>query len=113
MRPARKEGVSIVMRIRPLFAAALLGVAALVIHTPASAQYFGRNKVQYETFDFQVLKTPNFDIYFYPEEAEAARDAARMAERWYARLSMILDHRFDERQPVILYANHPSSRRRR
>lgn len=95
------------MRIRPLFAAALLGVAALVIHTPASAQYFGRNKVQYETFDFQVLKTPNFDIYFYPEEAEAARDAARMAERWYARLSMILDHRFDERQPVILYANHP------
>ena len=59
------------------------------------AQYFGRNKVQYRTFDFRVLKTPHFDIYFYPEEEAAARDAARMAERWYARLSRILDHEFE------------------
>ena len=38
----------------------------------ASAQYFGRNKVQYRTFDFQILKTEHFDLYYYPEEAEAA-----------------------------------------
>jgi len=31
---------------------------------PASAQYFGRNKVQYKTLDFQILKTEHFDIYF-------------------------------------------------
>ncbi|CAN5734513.1 basic secretory protein-like protein [soil metagenome] len=88
--------------------ALVLVLTALCIQPePLQGQYFGRNKVQYRTFDFQVLKTPNFDIYYYPEEEEAVRDAARMAERWYARLSRILDHRFEQRQPLVLYANHP------
>ena len=39
--------------------------------------YFGRNKVQYRDFKFQVLKTEHFDIHFYPEEEAAARMAAR------------------------------------
>jgi hypothetical protein len=60
---------------------------------PAAAQYFGQNKIQYRTFKFEVLKTEHFDIHFYPEEAQAAREAARMAERWYARLTRVLDHR--------------------
>ena len=53
---------------------------------PPSAQggYFGRNKVQYRDFNFKVLKTEHFDIYYYPEEEAAARMASRMAERWYA-----------------------------
>lgn len=88
--------------------AALLGLAALAAAPdPLAGQYFGRNKVQYRTFDFRVLKTPHFDIYYYPEEEAAVRDASRMAERWYARLSRVLDHEFEERQPVILYASHP------
>ena len=43
---------------------------------PARAQggYFGRNKVQYREFEFQVLKTEHFDIYFYPEEEEGGAD---------------------------------------
>jgi len=71
------------------------------------AQYFGRNKVQYETFDFKVLKTEHFDIYFYPENEKAAKEAARMAERWYARLSRIFNHDLRGRQPLILYASGP------
>jgi hypothetical protein len=74
---------------------------------PAAAQYFGQNKVQYRTFDFQVLKTEHFDIHYYPEEEAAARDVARMAERWYARLARVLDHQLSSRQPLILYASHP------
>ena len=72
--------------------------------------YFGRNKVQYRNFDFQVLKTEHFDIYFYPEEEEAARSAGRMAERWYTRLSKILEHDLRGRQPLILYASGPHFR---
>jgi hypothetical protein len=30
-----------------------------------------------------------------------------MAERWYARLSQVLDHQLSSRQPLILYASHP------
>jgi Tol biopolymer transport system component len=79
-----------------------------IILTPAGAeaQYFGRNKVQYKGFEFQVLKTEHFDIYFYPEEQGAAGQAARMAERWYARLSRVLSHELRDRQPVMLYASH-------
>lgn len=79
-------------------------VAAAVSTTPAGAQYFGRNKVQYRTFAFHVLTTEHFDLYYYQEEAEAARLAARMAERWYGRLSRFFGHQLRGRQPIILYA---------
>ena len=88
--------------------AVLVALSAVwTLPLPASAQYFGRNKVQYETFDFKVLKTPHFDIHFYPEEAEAVEDAARMGERWYERLARIFQHEFEEPKPLILYADHP------
>ena len=74
---------------------------------PSSAQYFGRNKVQYERFDFKVLTTEHFDIYYYPEEEAAVRLAARMAERWHSRLTRLLAHELRGRQPLIIYAAHP------
>ncbi len=81
---------------------------ALSLSAPmADAQYFGRNKVQYESFDFQVLQTEHFDVYYYPEERDAALLAGRMAERWYARLAQLLGHELGSRQPLIMYANHP------
>jgi hypothetical protein len=76
----------------------------------AQGGYFGRNKVQYHEFDFKILKTDHFDIYFYPEEAEGAQMASRLAERWYARLSVLLDHQLRGRQPLILYASGPHFR---
>ena len=92
--------------------ATLVLVLSVGFPVTSSAQggYFGRNKVQYRTFDFRVLKTDHFDIYYYPEEEAAARLAARMAERWYARLSEILDHDLRGRQPLILYASGPHFR---
>jgi Tol biopolymer transport system component len=88
----------------------VLGLALLLLGAtaePLAAQYFGRNQVQYRTFDFRILQTEHFDVYHYPEAEEAARAAARMAERWYNRLSRLLDHQFEHRQPLIIYANHP------
>ena len=73
----------------------------------ASAQYFGQNKVQYEDFDFQILHTTHFDVYFYSGEEEAAMTAARMAERWYGRLAALLGYELSGAQPLILYAAHP------
>ena len=78
--------------------------ASASLATPAQAQYFGHNKVQYENFNFKVLHTAHFDLYYYPEEQAAAGIAARMAERWYARLSAVMHHPLSGRQPLILYA---------
>ena len=86
----------------------LVGTLALVLGaTPLSAQYFGRNKVEYDDFKFSVLKTEHFDVYFYPTERAAASQAGRMAERWYARYSQLLGYKLRGRQPLILYASHP------
>jgi hypothetical protein len=72
---------------------------------PLAAQYFGQNKVQYRNFDFQIIQTEHFEVYYYPEERGAALDAARMAERGYARLSRVLHHQFQGRKAIILYAS--------
>ena len=81
---------------------------ALFLSMPGllTAQYFGRNKVQYTNFGFKVIQTEHFDVYYYDRERTAALDAARMAERSYARLSKVLNHEFRERKPIILYASH-------
>ncbi|MEO6213241.1 MAG: BamA/TamA family outer membrane protein [Vicinamibacterales bacterium] len=95
---------------------ARLGTCALLLTfaVPAGAAaqggYFGQNKVQYKKFDFKVLKTDHFDIYYYPEEAAAAQMASRMAERWYGRLSQLLTHELRGRQALILYASAPHFR---
>jgi Tol biopolymer transport system component len=84
-----------------------LFLTALVIAflTPAAhAQYFGRNKVQWESFKFKTLQTEHFDIYYYDQEADVVNDIGRMAERWYTRLSRVFNHTFN-RKPIVLYAN--------
>jgi Peptidase of plants and bacteria/WD40-like Beta Propeller Repeat len=73
----------------------------------AEAQYFGQNKVQYQDFTFRILHTPHFDIYYYPEEEPGVKYAARIAERWYARHSIILQDSLHGAQPLILYASFP------
>src|SRR4030095_2666377 len=93
--------------MRSLLTVVLAALILMGSAVPSNAQYFGRNKVQYERFDFKVLTTDHFDIYYYPEEETAAQLAARMAERWYARLTRLLQHELSGRQPVILYAAHP------
>src|SRR5260221_1060405 len=75
-----------------------------LLATNANAQYFGRNKVQWEKFHFKVLQTEHFDIYYYDQEADVVNDIGRMAERWYARLSTVFNHTFT-RKPIVLYAN--------
>ncbi|MEM6327918.1 MAG: BamA/TamA family outer membrane protein [Bacteroidota bacterium] len=89
----------------PALALIAVLIAALLAPIPASAQYFGRNKVRYDDFDFRILETQHFDLYYYEGMETAAQDVGRMAERWYDRLSAILDHEFDERKSIILYAD--------
>ena len=93
-------------QFRRMLGAAVVGAAALLVARPAEGQYFGQNKVQYRSFPFKVIQTEHFEVYFYDEERPAALDAARMAERAYARLSRVLHHKFQARKPIILYASH-------
>ncbi|MBI3982572.1 MAG: PD40 domain-containing protein [Gemmatimonadetes bacterium] len=91
--------------VMPRISVALAALVALLAG-PLDAQYFGQNRVQYRDLKFSVLQTEHFDVYYHEGEAQAAVDAARMAERGYGRLSRVLNHQYRERQPIILFASH-------
>ena len=71
------------------------------------AQWYGRNKVQYQKFNFRIMKTRHFDVYFYLQDEQTVKMAGEMAERWYARLSRMFNHELKGRQPLVLYASSP------
>lgn len=74
--------------------------------SPLAAQgYFGQNQVQFQHFNWKVLKTEHFDIHYYPEEAQVARISGSLAERSYARLSKLMGYQFKERKPIIMFAS--------
>ncbi|MEJ2665211.1 MAG: peptidase S9, partial [Spirochaetia bacterium] len=86
-----------------LFCLSLLLLAA----PPFFADGFGKNKIQYEAFDFQELDTEHFTIFYYSRERKPVYDCAQILERWYAFYSKLLNTRFEHKQPVILYADQP------
>ena len=90
-----------------IVAFALAGAALAASPQVGSAQYFGRNKVQYQDFSFSILPTQHFNFYYYPVEGEAVEDVARMGERWYERYARSFQHEFEASKPVIIYADHP------
>ena len=100
-RASRRKHTSLVA----LFVAAFSTL--WLMPTQSAAQYFGRNKVKYESFQIKILRTPHFDIHFYPQEQIPTVDGARMAERWYYRFSRLMNHSFKEKKPILFYADQP------
>ncbi len=89
----------------------LLVLAALgfALAPPVAAQvhaYYGRNKVQYEGFDWHVLHTDHFDVYYYPEARELAEHGAHFAEEAYDELRHRFDFALSERVPLIFYSSN-------
>ncbi|MBR9974699.1 MAG: PD40 domain-containing protein, partial [Bacteroidetes bacterium] len=66
---------------------------------------FGRNKVQYTDFNWQILETKHFSIYYYPEMEELAGKGARFAEESYQRLEREFNFTIPHRIPLIFYSS--------
>ncbi len=85
----------------------LTGFIAGIAAPDLGAQWYGRNKVQYQKFEFKIMKTRHYDVYYYLQDQETVKMACLMAERWYARLSRMFNHELKGRQPLILYGSSP------
>jgi Tol biopolymer transport system component len=72
----------------------------------ASAQYFGRNKIQYTDYEWHVLSTPHFDIHYYNGAEEFAVRAGLVLEDGYDEYTYKLKEVLPWKVPVILYSNH-------
>ncbi|HUF89494.1 MAG TPA: BamA/TamA family outer membrane protein [Gemmatimonadota bacterium] len=92
--------------IRPLLAA--VAAAVLLTAAPAASQYstFGKNKIQYDDFDWEVLSSEHVDLYYYPEERELALIALEYAEESFDALSQKFSYVPRDRIPMVVFASH-------
>lgn len=83
-------------------------VLLLLVPAAALAQYtpFGKNKVHYARFEWQVLESRHFRLYHYREEADLARQALELAEDGYTDLRTRFAHDVTRPIPLIVYSSH-------
>jgi hypothetical protein len=88
------------LRLMPVFAAVLL------LASPTRSQfYFGKNKVQYDSFDWQVMTTEHFRVYFYKDASEIAEIAADIAENSYPSLAAQFRLEIRKKIPLVIYSS--------
>ena len=88
-----------------LFLLLLIFLSAISINA-LYGQYFGRNKVRYQTFDFHVLETPHFLIYNYLDNESLKERLVDQSEMWYRLHREVLKDTIGFKNPLILYNNH-------
>lgn len=81
---------------------------AFIIPQAISAQFyfFGRNKVQYEKFNWKVIKTDHFNIYYYDDFNELAEIGAKFAEDSFDTLKVKFNHYVTNKIPLVFYNTH-------
>ena len=76
----------------------------LLLLVPLYAQ-FGKNIVQYKSFDWNYLQTKYFDIYYYDTDFNA-QYVALETEKAYDNISNALNWKLKNRIPIIVYNSH-------
>ena len=73
----------------------------LAAAAPLAAQYsgFGKNKVQYDDFQWEILTGEHVDLYYYPEERELAPVALAYAEESFQFLEQKFSYSPKDRIP--------------
>ncbi len=89
--------------LRGLMGALVFLFFILISNTFAQDRYFGKNKVQYQDFDWYFIQTRHFDIYYYQNGYTIASFAAEVLEDAYLEVKEELDYSLRKRIPVILY----------
>ncbi len=94
-------------RLEAIFLRLIFGLflVVLILASGSLAQdrYFGKNKVQYQDFDWYYIQTHHFDIYYYQKGFAMANFAADVLEKAYTEVKEQLDYDVKKRIPVILY----------
>ena len=100
-----------ITRFHSLACAALLawGTADLCaqdILTLQLQQGFGKNKVRYRDFQWEILESEHIELHFESEFQNLAVQAIEYLEEGYDHISQILHHDLSHRPPVVIYQSH-------
>ena len=66
---------------------------------------FGKNRIQYRPFKWQVLTSQNFEVYFYEGGQQIATLAAQLAETDFDRVTEILGYSPFSRTKIFVYTS--------
>lgn len=90
-----------------LLALALAGGGGAQLHAQTEFfPYWGKNRVKYDHFDWQIYETDHFEIYYYPEMEEHLERIAGYAESAYQEVSARLRHDLAFVVPLIVFKTH-------
>lgn len=64
---------------------------------------FGKNRIQYRSFSWQYISTPNFEFYYYEGGEKIARMAAKFAEQDFPRLTNSINFSPYNKVKVFVY----------
>ncbi len=82
-----------------------LGILLLLSATSAFAQ-FGKNKVQYEDFQWRYIQSEHFDIYFTDGGEAIAEFTAETAEDALEKLQRSFNYKLESRITIVTYVSH-------
>lgn len=68
-------------------------------------QEYGKNRVQFNDFDWIFLRFEAFDVYFYRGNEELAENVARLTHKNLPRIESYLDAPLDERVQILVFNN--------
>jgi len=68
-------------------------------------QEYGKNRVQFNDFDWIFLRFDAFDVYFYRGNEELAENVARLTHKNLPRIESYLDAPLDERVQILVFNN--------
>ena len=98
------------MNLRTINNIGYFGIVILLVQLypiqPIFAQSFGKNKVQYQDFDWKYVQSKYFDVYYYGEEEALAVFVADVAESSYVTLKKDIGYQILQRIPILVYNGH-------
>lgn len=76
-------------------------LVGLLSSVPASP--FGKNKVQYQRYQWRYLETPRYRVYFHREQGDLPRISAAWAEQYYRGFREAFGFTHSRRVPLLVY----------
>lgn len=92
--------------MRQLLLKSILFLIMIGIPSLTFAQSFGKNKVQYNAFDWRYIETPHFTIHYYDGCNYIAEFAAEVMEAQLTRLQDMFEYQIRKKIPVVVYKSH-------
>ena len=83
------------------------GLSVATAQNYPSLERFGKNRIQYRSFDWKTIRTSNFEIYYYQDGTQIANLTAQYAESEFDRITELLGYTPYNRVKIFLF-NSPS-----